>query len=308
MSGKHITPLALVETPAVSSLALAYNAFLLDGEARRLAPKTLHYYKQQLQPFLAYAEGSGATSPETLTANHIRTYLVSLQRRGLNDNSQHAAARAIRALCYFMVNEDLLAASPMRKVKMPALDKRILPAFTTEDVRMLLDACLTARDTAIVLCLLDSGCRASEFLALNAGDIDLKTGAVTVRQGKGRKDRVAFLGAKARKALLKYLMARGSTKPSDPLWPAHDDGERLTSSGLQQVLKRLGRRAQVKHAHPHTFRRTCALWSLRAGMNIYALQQIMGHADLAILRRYLALVEQDLEDAHRKYGAVDNML
>jgi site-specific recombinase XerD len=43
-------------------------------------------------------------------------------------------------------------------------------------------------------------------------------------------------------------------------------------------------------------------------MNIYALQRVMGHADLAMLRRYLALVEQDLEDAHRKYGAVDNML
>jgi site-specific recombinase XerD len=57
-----------------------------------------------------------------------------------------------------------------------------------------------------------------------------------VRQGKGRKDRVAFPGAKARKSLPKYLMARGSTRPGDALWPTHDDGGRLTSSGLQQAL------------------------------------------------------------------------
>jgi site-specific recombinase XerD len=43
-------------------------------------------------------------------------------------------------------------------------------------------------------------------------------------------------------------------------------------------------------------------------MNIYALQQIMGHSDLSVLRRYLALVEEDLEEAHHKYGAVDSML
>jgi len=59
---------------------------------------------------------------------------------------------------------------------------------------------------------------------------------------------------------------------------------------------------------PHRFRRTCALWSLRAGMNIYALQQIMGHTDLTTLQRYLPLVEADLEQAHRSHGAVDNML
>ena len=74
------------------------------------------------------------------------------------------------------------------------------------------------------------------------------------------------------------------------------------------MLKRLGVKARVEHCHPHTFRRTFALWSLRSGMNIYALQQIMGHSDLQVLRQYLALVEDDLHDAHQKHGAVDNML
>ena len=83
---------------------------------------------------------------------------------------------------------------------------------------------------------------------------------------------------------------------------------RLTDSGLRLMLRRLGKRADVEHCHPHTFRRTFALWSLRAGMNIYALQRIMGHSDLTILRRYLALTEQDLQTAHRRFGAVDSML
>ena len=78
--------------------------------------------------------------------------------------------------------------------------------------------------------------------------------------------------------------------------------------GMQRLLYRLGERGGVDHCHPHTFRRTMALWSLRNGMNIFALQQIMGHSDLEVLRKYLALVGQDLEDAHREHGAVDHML
>ncbi|MCC7354537.1 MAG: site-specific integrase, partial [Anaerolineae bacterium] len=149
---------------------------------------------------------------------------------------------------------------------------------------------------------------ASEFLALDVGDLDVKTGAVRVRQGKGRKDRVTFLGAKARRALLRYIIARGDVLPAAPLWVREDTGERWDYDAFHYRLRLLGEKAGVKHCTPHTFRRTCALWSLRAGMNIYALQQLMGHSDLTILRRYLALVEEDLEEAHRKHGAVDNML
>jgi len=138
------------------------------------------------------------------------------------------------------------------------------------------------------------------------GDVDTRTGACVVRQGKGRKDRITYIGAKAKRALFKYLDSR-SIQTAEPLFVT-PSGERLTVDGVQSMLMRLGARAQVAHCHPHTFRRTFALWSLRAGMDIFSLQKLMGHSDLSILRRYLALVEADLADAHRAHGAVDAML
>ena len=96
--------------------------------------------------------------------------------------------------------------------------------------------------------------------------------------------------------------------PDQALWLSLTSGERLTDWGLRKRLHRIGKEAQVKNCNPHTFRRTFALWSLRSGMNIYALQQIMVHSDLTILRQYLALLEEDLQDAHRRYGVVDRML
>jgi integrase/recombinase XerD len=72
-------------------------------------------------------------------------------------------------------------------------------------------------------------------------------------------------------------------------------------------LKRLGKRAGVEHCHPHTFRRTFALWSLRAGMSIYHLQRLMGHADITVLRQYLDLVTEDVQAAHQAAGIVDKL-
>ncbi len=305
--------LKVIPQKAPSNLWLAYDSFILSLQAAHRTPRTVEYYEEKLRPFVDWLEERHVTEVAGIKPDHIRTFLLEREQAGRAPLTVHHHAATIKAWCNFLVNEDLLADSPMRKVKMPKLNQEILPAFSPEEVRKLLAATRDPRDSAIVLCLLDSGCRASEFVALNVGDVDLKSGAVKIRLGKGRKDRIAFLGAKARKALVKYLLARGAAKPDEPLWLLKSPGKQLTEEGLSRnalrfLLERLGQRAEVEHCHPHTFRRSFALWSLRAGMNIFALQQIMGHSDLSVLRRYLALVEEDLEDAHRKYGAVDTML
>ncbi len=308
MFSEQLTIPKNAERLAPSGLRLALEAFLLDAEARHLTVMSLRFYRQQLEPFLIFLAAQDVVKPEGITAPHIRSYLVQLQRRGLADASQHAAARAIRAFCNFMVREELLAASPMRKVQMPKQEKIILPAFSPDEVKKLLAACKSSRDAAVVFCLLDTGCRAREFIGLDVGDVDMKTGTVKIRFGKGRKQRLAFLGVRARKALLKHLIERGAPQTEEPLWLSQKTGDRLTVYGLRLLCRRLGLASGVANCHPHTFRRTFALWSLRSGMDIYALQQLMGHSDLQILRRYLALQEDDLKEAHRKHGAVDSML
>ncbi len=289
------------------SLKRALESFLLDAEARQLSPMTRRYYRQQLEPFLHHLQEQSVVNVEELTADHIRSYLVVLQDRGLKANTVHAAARAVRAFCNFLVMEELIKISPMRKVRMPRLPKEIPPAFEQEDVRRLVGVCSTTRDEAIVLFLVDSGCRASEFVALNVGDVDVRSGEVMIRRGKGGKDRITYVGLRTRKMLLRYYRERPEPEDDEPLWLSFNTGQRLTDSGLRILLRRLGEAANVQHCHPHTFRRSFALWSLRSGMNIYALQRIMGHSDLQVLKRYLALTDDDLMQAHRQHGAVDNL-
>ena len=97
---------------SLTALQLAIDSFLLDAEARRLTPKTIRYYRQQIQPFLDVLSGQGVVTPEAITAHHIRRQMVDMQQRGLADASVHAFARAIRSFCNFLVREELLDKSP----------------------------------------------------------------------------------------------------------------------------------------------------------------------------------------------------
>ena len=100
----------------------------------------------------------------------------------------------------------------------------------------------------------------------------------------------------------KYLRTRGDN--SEALWITQH-GERLTYWGLRQIIRRRADSGNVKPPSLHSFRRAFALNMLRAGVDIYSLQKLMGHADLQMLNRYLAQSTEDIAAAHRIGSPVD---
>ena len=286
----------------------AYEMFMLDCEARRLTPATRQFYRSKLVIFFRWCIDNGVQDIDSLTAHSIRKFFVYLQHRDLSGQYQHNHARSIRAFLNFCVRDELLEKSPFAKVQMPRVEKKVLSALDAKDIHALLRHCLNERDRAICLLLLDSGVRASELVALNVGHVDVGTGVVTVHCGKGQKGRITYIGATTRKHLLRYLHRRGEVRADMPLIVSLNTGARLTVWGLVQVMDRLRKRAGVQECTCHTFRRTFALNCLRNGMNIYVLARLMGHVDITVLRQYLPLVESDLQEAHRRFGAVDHLL
>jgi site-specific recombinase XerD len=271
-----------------------------------VSPQTLVYYDKKLYPFVQWCSASGMPNIEDVTATGVRTYIVSLQQRNLAPSTVHGYARTIKALLSFCAADGLIDVAP--RFVMPKVPQEILAAFTPSDVVRLLNACNDPRDRLIVLFLLDTGVRASEFVALNGSDIDLATGGVMVRKGKGSKGRMVYLGAKTCRELTRYWREYGKPASNDPVFESLTTSNRLTGDGLRQLLQRLGDRAQVENCHPHTFRRTFALWSLRAGMDVFSLQRLMGHSDLQVLRRYLDQTDLDIATAHQQHGAIDAVL
>ena len=297
-----------IKTEGRDTIERALKDFMLYNHAARLAPTTDRFYRCQLTPFARWCHQYEIQSERAISPTVIRGYLASLLDRGLSDYSVHAAARAIRAFLNFCVCEGRISVSPMSKVARPRIDRRILPAFTHDDVHKLLRVCTEVRDEAIILFLLDTGCRAAEMVGLDGGDINLLNGEINIRKDKGRKDRIVFLGQSARAGLLGYYAERCTPGEHEPVWISQTREERLTPSGLHQLLKRLGERAGIENCAPHTFRRTFAIWCLRNGMDVFRLARLMGHADISVLRQYLYLLKDDLRAAHAQFGTVGRLL
>jgi integrase/recombinase XerD len=164
------------------------------------------------------------------------------------------------------------------------------------------------RDTAILLCLLDTGARANEFLSINLDDINQARGDILIRQGKGRKPRTVYIGKQSKRALRRYLNHRKDE--STALWVTHPrcGSERLSYDGLREILTRRAQKAGVEEPSLHDFRRAFALAMLRNGTDIFTLAKLMGHEGISVLQRYLKQTNVDTEEAHRRAGPVDNGL
>ncbi|MCC6453408.1 MAG: tyrosine-type recombinase/integrase [Caldilineaceae bacterium] len=297
------------------SISDTFRLFYLRCQAERFQPTTLEFYRSMLQPFIRWCGTQGVTELDAVTSHHIRGYMVEKQvlnrgtdkERVASGNYGHTIARALRAFFRYCVADELLTESPMASVKMPRRPKKILEAFDTADIKQLIRACNDDRDKALVHFLLDTGVRASECINIRISDVDQDTNSVRIRHGKGDKERIVYYGATTARYLVRYLLRRGEVQPSQPLWYNLHTGKPLTRSGLFQLLRKIGKAARVSQCSAHTFRRTFALSCLRNGMDIYTLAGLMGHEDIMVLRQYLAITKQDLRNAHKQFGVVDNL-
>lgn len=293
-------------------LPILVESFLVDRRSQGLSAETIVFYRKKLHYFLTFCETQAVTQASQITPDLIRRFLLWLADSH-NEGGVHACFRPLRTLLYWVESEEILPAdwrNPMRKVKAPRLAVEPIEPVSIHDIKGMLAACRGGfsgtRDRAMILVLLDTGSRAREFLDLNLEDIDLGSGSVLIKKGKGRKPRVVFFGQKSRRAIRAYLRLRRDSNPA--LWVT-EEGDRMTYSALRGAIRRRAHDAALEHEPSlHDFRRAFALNMLRNGVDIFALQRLMGHADLQVLRRYLAQTDEDSQTAHLRGSPVDNNL
>lgn len=287
---------------SIASVALhdAYTDFILSRQAMNCAPATLQFYGNTAGVFLAWCDGQGITQPQEVTARIVRQYLAGLE--GKADRTRHAHARAIKTLLRFWHAEKYIP--EIIKFEMPKIAKKRLPRLTAEQLQAVLKVC-NVRDKAIVLFMADSGLRRSEVIALTWADVDMQSGAVTVRRGKGGKARMSRIGATTRRALLAYRRTISNAGNNSALFQT-TTGARLMEDGLQQLYRRLSKRTGFRIT-AHAMRRTWTLLSLRAGMDAIHLQILGGWAGLDMVAHYASLEDDDLLQAHRDHSPIDNL-
>jgi integrase/recombinase XerD len=238
-----------------SELCLRHAAelFCAAKTAEGLSPRSITWYRMILDRSI---ERFGPERPvEELTSPEMRAWLVEL-RRHLAPVSVAGYVRGLRAIGNWLANDGLAEARSLRTLARPRVPHKVIEPLSDADLRRLLAAAADPRDRAILLLLLDTGLRVSEAAGITLGD--LRADAAIKVMGKGSKERIVPVGGTARRAIGRYLQRRGRDAPDEPLF-LNQSGERLTLTGIQQLLERLKNRSGVAaRCNPHTFRHTFA--------------------------------------------------
>ena len=289
------------------------RAFMLERRSRGLSQTTMAYYYSELGLFERWAQVRELSDVETITPNDLRAYLLYLEdERHRNKGGVQDAWRAVRA--FFRWFEDEYDPTdwrnPIRRVQPPRRPHEPITGIGLGNVSKLLATCdgsyFGLRDAAMFLSLIDSGLRIGELAQLNIGDVDMRSGTVIVRHGKGDKEREAFLSAKSLRAISKYLRMRSDADFEQPLFSTREGG-RLSRSALTKILHKHGDLAGIKPGGWHNFRRTYALEMLRDGTDVVSLARLLGHSDTSLVMLYAKQTETDLQKVAARHSPVDHL-
>lgn len=272
---------------------------VLESE-RRVSVHTLTAYRRDLTRMVQFCRGIGVTQWGELTDTAIRRYLGERRQCGVSARSLQRELSALRGLLDFLMKYRRIHDNPARRIKSPKASRRLPGVLNIEEVTALLAkrpvAGLECRDHAMWELFYSSGLRLGELVDLDCGDLDLREGLAHVRSGKGGKSRLVPVGRYAREAVAGWLAVREQwAKAEEPALFVNRYGARLSPRGVQQRLSRWADQLGLgKALYPHMLRHSFASHLLEASGNLRAVQELLGHADIATTQIYTHLDFQHL--------------
>lgn len=273
----------------------------LAGE-RQASPHTVDGYRRDLAKLLRWMEAQGVTSFSALESNRLRGFVAAEHRAGLSPKSLQRLLSSCRSLFRQLTREGLLDHDPLAGVRGPKVHRKLPKVLDVDEATSLVEApaegALNLRDRAMLELFYSSGLRLSELTGLRWIDLDLQAGEVRVL-GKGSKTRIVPVGRHAITAL-RALGEAESMVPEQPVFKGRG-GAPINPRTVQLRLKTLAlQQGLAKRIHPHLLRHTFASHMLESSGDLRAVQELLGHADIATTQIYTHL---DFQYLARVYDA-----
>lgn len=269
------------------------------------------FYIGDVKKFKAWFEGRhGNWEPAAITPLDLVEYRSHLQRTGgrgkkgeppqpASPATVNRALVSLSVFCKWAVRQGIMTMDPTADIK-PVDEEELAPRWLDRRQQAAFVRAVqkggSLRDQAICGLMLHAGLRVSEVCNLNRSDLQLneRSGWVTVRQGKGNKQRRVPLNVTIRRILEAYL----KTLPNDQVALfASERAKRITPRGVQYLVDRYAYDAHLEDVTPHTLRHTCCKNLIDQGVPIEQVAALMGHSSLDVTRRYVTPSAQDLQAA-----------
>jgi integrase/recombinase XerC len=271
---------------------------------RRLSPRTLAAYRDDLDRFAAFVGAETGVSPprwDRVASEGVRRFAAREHGAGQSPKTIARRLSAIRSFYRWLLREGRARVNPAAGVRAPKAARRLPAVLDADQLGALLDTpgedALAVRDQAIVELFYSSALRLSELCALEWADLDLTAGSARV-VGKGAKTRIVPVGRAAIAALIAWRAQSG--RAAGPVFPGRG-GRPITPRAVQRRLERWAAvRGVAQRVHPHLLRHSAASHLLESSGNLRAVQELLGHADIATTEVYTHL---DFQHLARVYDA-----
>jgi site-specific recombinase XerD len=302
-------------------IADALEEFLQAKRVERLSPKYIDWLESLLKPFRETFQQKHVAD---ITTAHVRQYLTALmnrkthirggkERQGAPSAHTYAAYdAAIRLFFGWATAEYDLSADPMTRIKKPSKPSKAPKAANPGDIRLLLAATsgddpLSLRNRAIILFILDTGCRAGGVAGLELSTLDLALCRARVTE-KGEKERTVYFTRRTADTLRAWLNVRPASTTNTVFVSLSGltPGKELTPGGISQIFSRLKKAAGIRgNINPHSLRHAFATNAAKQGVNMAVLAALLGHESMSTTQQYTKFTDNELAEQHARYSPVN---
>ncbi len=273
------------------------------------SPRTIEAYRRDVIRCAVYLREHGITTARDITPAALREFVYHLKDLGLAGSSIRRNISALRTWFRVLLAEGLVHNDPTERLDAPQRWRTLPEVLSVDEITRLLaapqlDERLAFRDRAMLELAYGAGLRVSEWIGLATKDVLLEDGLVRVF-GKGSKERLVPIGRSAIGAVAVYMrelrpiLERGHGKG---ILFLNGQGKPLTRMGAWKILRKYVDQAGIEKAvSPHTLRHSFATHLLEGGADLRAVQEMLGHADIATTQIYTHVDREYLRSVHKQF-------
>lgn len=272
------------------------NSFISAKEIEGCSARTIKYYREIIERCIQALD----KSIQEITTEEIRTYLSDYKgTNNCNTTTIDNLRRVLSSFFSWLEDEDYIIKSPVRRIHKVKTPFMIKETFSDENLEKLRDSSNYIRDLALIEMLYSTGIRVGELVKLNIEDINFEDRTCKVF-GKGNKQREVYFDARTKIHLKQYLNIRHDE--NEALFVSRNKPhQRLSISGIELIVRKLGIKTDINRVHPHKFRRTLATIAIDKGMPIEQVQKLLGHVKIETTMHYAMVNQNNVRISHRKY-------
>lgn len=276
-------------------------------ETKNASQSTVSSYQRDLKKLKEYLSEHGIEDVQSVTATNLNSYVLHLEKQGLSSATVSRNVASMKAFFHYARSRQQIDSDPTEAIKAPHIEKKAPGILSMEETVRLLEqpsgiSPKELRDRAMLELLYATGLRVTELISLRLGDVNLAMNYIVCRDAD--KERVIPFGSKAKQALERYLKDGRALllkeKESEYLF-VNCSGNAMSRQGFWKLIKQYAAKAGIEaDITPHTLRHSFAAHLVQNGADLKAVQEMLGHSDIATTQVYVNMNVERVRSVYRE--------